>query len=131
MHPQHCLENTKMRGSTAGSPQIHFYMGFKRASLRLETMLASKRLRYRSGRIAVTVSCHASTRCRGTVRIVKGKTTIGTRSYSVKAGKRATVRLRPHSRGRAALMRSRKHRVTVRLRPRDGTIVSRKLTLRR
>jgi sugar lactone lactonase YvrE len=93
--------------------------------------VVSKRLRYRSGRIAVSVSCDATTTCRGSLRIAKGKTTIGTRSYTVKAGNRATVKLEPTRRGRTTLMRSRTHRVTVQLRPRNGTTVSRRLTLRR
>jgi DNA-binding beta-propeller fold protein YncE len=93
--------------------------------------LTSSRLRYRSGRIAVTVSCRASRACRGTLRIAKGKTTIGARSYRIKAGKRATVRLKPSRRGRATLRRSRTHRVTVQLRQSNGRTVSRALTLRR
>jgi streptogramin lyase len=93
--------------------------------------VASKRLRYRSGRIAVTVSCRASRTCRGALRIAKGGRTIARRSYRIRPGKRATVKLRPTRRGRATLMRSRRHRVTVQLRQRKGKTVARKLTLRR
>jgi sugar lactone lactonase YvrE len=95
------------------------------------TALTSTRLRYRSGRIAVTVSCRASRACRGTLRIAKGTTTIGTRSYRIKAGARATVRLKPTRRGRATLMRSRTHRLTVQLRQSTGKTVTGTLPLRR
>jgi sugar lactone lactonase YvrE len=93
--------------------------------------VTSKRLRYRSGRIAVTVACRASRTCRGTLRIVRRRSTIAIRSYTVKAGKRATLRLRPTRRGRTTLLRSRTHRVTVQLRPKTGKTISRDLTLRR
>jgi sugar lactone lactonase YvrE len=94
--------------------------------------VVSKRLRYRNGRIAVTVSCRASTTCRGTARIAKGKTTIAKRAYRIKAGRRATIGFKPTGRGRTTLMRSRQHRVTVLLKPRGGGApVSRALTLRR
>lgn len=94
-------------------------------------VVASTSLRYRRGRVAVQVSCGATSRCRGTVRIAKGSAVIGSRSYSVAASKRATVSVKPTSGGRRALARGRKHRVTVRLKPRSGAAVSKKLTLRR
>jgi hypothetical protein len=94
------------------------------------TALTSTRLRYRSGRIAVKISCLATRTCRGTLRVAKGKTTIATRSYRINAGKRGTVRLRTTRRGSATLRRSRTHRVTVQLRQSNGRTVSQALILR-
>jgi hypothetical protein len=93
--------------------------------------VTSARLRYRAGKIAVTLACEAPATCRGRLRLAKGATTIAARSYAVGAGKRAKVSLRPTRRGRAVLARARTHRVTVQLRPRGGKTVARKLTLRR
>lgn len=93
--------------------------------------LASTSLRYRKGRIAVKVRCSGSAACRGTVAIKRRKTTLGSRSYRVKAGRRATISITPTSRGARAIARSRKQTVSVQLKPRGGQSTTKKLTLRR
>jgi hypothetical protein len=93
--------------------------------------VTSRSLRYRKGRVAVKVRCGGSSTCRGTLRLKKGKTTLGSRSYRVKAGKSATVSVKPTSRGRRRIARSRKHKLTVQLTPKQGKAISRRITLRR
>lgn len=93
--------------------------------------VTSSSLRYRSRKIRVTVRCAGKATCRGTLRIKKGTTVLGSRSYRVKAGKRATVTVSPTRAGRRSLARSRKHAVVVRLEPKGGTAVTRKATVRR
>jgi hemolysin type calcium-binding protein len=93
--------------------------------------VTSKSLRYRKGRIAVKVRCPRGAACRGTLRIRKGKRTIASGRYRVVAGKSKTVRLKPGRKGRAILRRARRHRVVVELRPRGGSPVRARRTLRR
>jgi Ca2+-binding RTX toxin-like protein len=103
----------------------------------------SRSLRYRKGRIAVSVSCRAGgPRCTGTLRVRTAKkvrvgrkratVTVLQARYSVAAGKSATVRARPTSRGRALLRRTRTVRVRVSADPKGaGATRSRTVTLRR
>ncbi|WP_320668711.1 NHL repeat-containing protein [Patulibacter defluvii] len=93
--------------------------------------VASSSLRYRRGRIAVAVRCGGSRACRGTVRIKKGKATLGRRGYALKAGRQATVAVTPSASGRRVIARARTQRVTVQLKPSKGKAVSAALTLRR
>jgi RTX calcium-binding nonapeptide repeat (4 copies) len=110
--PQTACENVD-RGTAAAAARIR-----------------SSSLRYRKGRIAVRVGC-PSAACRGTLRIFKAKRRIATARYRVAAGRSSNVRAKPSRKGRAILSRARRHRVTVELRPRGGSPVRRKLTLRR
>jgi hypothetical protein len=91
----------------------------------------STRLRVRRGKVAVKVACSGSEACRGTLRIKKGKRTLGSRSYRVSAGRRATVSVKPSRRGAKTIARSRSHTVSVELEPRGGSVIATKLDLRR
>ena len=51
--------------------------------------------------------------------------------YRVAAGRSATVSVTPTSRGERTIARSRSHKVTVELKPRSGSVLTTKLTLRR
>jgi Ca2+-binding RTX toxin-like protein len=105
--------------------------------------IRSRSLTYRKGRIAVSVSCRAGgPRCTGTLRVRTAKkvrvgrkratVTVVQARYSVAAGKSATVRARPTSRGRALLRRTRKVRVRVSADPKGaGATRTRTVTLRR
>lgn len=93
--------------------------------------VVSSSLRYRKRRIPVSVRCTGGATCRGTLRIKKGTTVLGSRSYTVKAGKRATVTVSPTRAGRRSLARSKKHAVVVRLEAKGGGAVTRKATVRR
>ncbi|WP_320669454.1 hypothetical protein [Patulibacter defluvii] len=93
------------------------------------TAIASTSLRYRKGRIAIKLRCGGGTTCRGSVRIKKGRTAIGSRSFTIKAGRSATVAVTPSRRGRAAIRR--RQTVTVTVAPRTGKTATAKLTLRR
>jgi len=92
-----------------GNPEAVYVFRPKSGESGAAVSVASERLRYRSGRIALRRACGASRTRRGTARVVKGTTTIATRSYAVRAGKRATVSLRATRRGRAKLARARTH----------------------
>jgi hypothetical protein len=93
--------------------------------------LRSTTLRYSKGRIAVKVACTGSAACRGTVRIKKGKTTIGSRSYRVAGGTSGTVTIKPSRRGARALGSRRTQTVSVELKPSTGDAVKKSLKLRR
>ncbi|WP_022930494.1 hypothetical protein [Patulibacter americanus] len=105
--------------------------------------IRSRSLAYRKGRVAVSVSCRAGgPRCTGTLRVRTAKkvrvgrkrstVTIVQARYSVAAGKSATVRARPTSRGRALLRRTRTVRVRVSADPKGaGATRARTVTLRR
>jgi sugar lactone lactonase YvrE len=87
----------------------------------------TQRLRYRGGRIAVKVTCGSPLRCKGKLTLRKGKRTLGSRSYTVAGGKRATVRVKVKGR----LVSRGNQRVTVTLKPEAGKQAKRALTLRR
>ena len=96
--------------------------------------LASTKLRQsKSQKVPVKVTCAGNETCSGTVTIKKGSATLGKRAYRVAAGKRATVTVKPSSRGKRTIARSRSHKVTVELKPRSGSgsTIKTKLTLRR
>jgi hypothetical protein len=93
--------------------------------------IASPSLRYARERIAVRVRCGGPSTCRGTARISRAATVLGSRGYRIGAGRSATVTVRPTSRGRRAIARARTHRVTVRLRGGTAATTSTTLTLRR
>jgi hypothetical protein len=93
--------------------------------------VAAKKLRYRNGRIPVTLRCEGRARCAGVIRIAKGATTIGQRRYRIAAGRSARVAVRASARGRRAIARSRRLRVVVRVTPRGARPTSAKLLMRR
>ena len=93
--------------------------------------LRSTTLRYRKGKIAVQVACTGTAACTGTVRIKKGKTTIGSRSYRVAGGKSGTVTIKPSRRGARSLGSRRAQTVSVELKPSTGDAVKKSLKLRR
>ena len=93
--------------------------------------LRSSSLRYRGGKIAVRVACTGGEACRGTLRIKKGSTTIGSRAYRVAAGKSATVTVKPSRRGARSLGSRRSQTVSVQLKPSTGETVTKSLKLRR
>lgn len=94
-------------------------------------LLRSTTLHYRKGRIAIKLRCAGGSTCKGMLRVKKGRTTLGSRKYRVKAGKSGTVSVKPTSRGKRTLSRARKHTITVQLKPAKGTAIAKKLTLRR
>lgn len=94
--------------------------------------IASTRLRYRDGRIRVQVRCAGTATCRGTARVVRGRTVVASRSYVVRAGRSVALALRPTRAGRRLLARTRALRVTVAVRPAGSRrSTTRRLTLRR
>lgn len=93
--------------------------------------LRSTTLRYRKGKIAVKVACTGTATCRGTLRIRKGKTTVGSKAYRVAGGKSGTVTVKPSRRGARTLGSRRSQTVTVELKPSTGAATSKALKLRR
>lgn len=93
--------------------------------------VASKSLRSRTGRIAVRTRCRGRKTCAGRLAVKRGRTTLGKRSYRIKAGRSATVAVKLTRSGRRAVARARRQRVTVQVKPKGGRTVSRKLILRR
>jgi hypothetical protein len=81
--------------------------------------------------VPVKIECAGSETCQGGLTIKKGKSTLGKRNYRVAGGKRATVTITPTSRGKRTIARSRSHKVTVELKPRSGSTIKAKVTLRR
>ena len=104
--------------------------------------VASTKLKVASSRVAVSVRCTGETACRGTVRLrTASKVRVGKRSkvvtltsskaYSLAAGTSASVKLTLSKDGRSVLKARRSLKVTVELRPADGKVAVRQLTLRR
>ena len=100
--------------------------------------IRSTRLRAdRRRRVAVRIACGPSavTRCRGVLQLRRAGKPIGARSFSVRAGRAATVRVRVSRAAYRRLARRRSARVTVTLRTRgsDGRLrrVTARLPLRR
>lgn len=91
----------------------------------------SSSLRQRKGKVPVKVGCTGKSACSGTLRIKKGKTTLGSRKFRVRADKSATVSVPLNARGRRTVARSRSHKVTVELKAGARAVLSEKLTLRR
>jgi hypothetical protein len=93
--------------------------------------VASTTLRQKRGKVAVKLACAGNETCSGTLRIRKRSSTLGSRAYRIAAGRSATVKVTPSSRGKRTIARSRSHKVTVELKPRSGSAIRAKLTLRR
>jgi hypothetical protein len=83
----------------------------KRASAKLKS---SRKLKVdRKGRVAVRVNCagDAGAVCRGTVKLMRGKTSYGSKKFAVKAGKTATVKVKLRKKAKAALRKAGKKAV--------------------
>jgi hypothetical protein len=93
--------------------------------------VGSAPLRYRQGRLLVELRCAGKAPCRGTLRVKRGKLTLGARPFRVKAEKSATVRVKTTGKGEDRLEQSLPKRVTVQLKPRGGRWVTKRLALRR
>lgn len=93
--------------------------------------LASPKVRYRNGRLGVKLRCGGQVSCRGTVRFKRGRTMLGARSFRLKAGRAATVKVKVSKRGRGKLERSFPSRLVLQLKPAEGKLVTQRLPLRR
>lgn len=82
--------------------------------------VATQKARYRAGRVALKVSCAATTTCAGKIALKQGKKTLGGGKFSVKAGKTAMVKVKSSRRGRQVFERKRPQRVTATLIPKQG-----------
>ena len=62
----------------------------------------------RKGRVAVRVNCtgDAGAVCRGTVKIMRGKSSYGSKNFAVKAGKTATVKVSLRKNAKSALKKA-------------------------
>jgi hypothetical protein len=91
-------------------------------------ILGSAALRVNDGQIPVSLKCPTGGgRCRGTLRLrstAKGRPTLATARYSVKGGRRSTIRLKPTHAGNAALVRAKKIKATAILQPRGIAVDS-------
>ncbi len=92
----------------------------------------------RRGRFTVRVRCPASTstrRCRGTVRVLSGRTVLARRTFSIRADRTTALHLTLNRAGRALMRRRASARVDVRVstRGRDGVTrrAGARMTLRR
>ena len=76
----------------------------KRASAKIKS---SRTLVSRKGAVSVRVNCagDAGAVCRGTVKIVRGKASYGSKAFAVRAGKTATVKVSLRKSARTALTR--------------------------
>ena len=97
--------------------------------------LARSTLRYRDGRITVTLACPTeAANCRGTVALRSAASkprTLAKAGYRLKRGKRASLRLKPNRAGRSALKR-RSVKATVHVAPRGASAdAGRSITVRR
>ena len=103
--------------------------------------LRSRALRARRGRIPVKLACPAGgPACKGRVRIRtaaavrdgtrRRKVDVASGAFTVKAGRSATVRLRPSAAGRRLLRGVRRVRVRLSVTAKNGTIARRTVTLR-
>ena len=100
--------------------------------------IGKKGLRAKQGKVRVRVSCprSADKYCRGTLRLRAGKRTLGSKRYSVAAGKAKTVTVRLKKSARRLLNSKKgKMRVTISATSKDASGItrrsSRRVTLRR
>ncbi|WP_028062621.1 calcium-binding protein [Solirubrobacter soli] len=91
--------------------------------------IRSTKLSVKSGRVSVSLSCAAACSGKLTLRTTK-KVTVASGSYSIAAGKSATVRLKLSSKGRSLMRKVTKVRVKLTASPKTGKAVSKTLTLR-
>jgi hypothetical protein len=100
--------------------------------------VASKSLKLKANRVSASLSCTGATTCRGTVKLrsakkVKKKFVVLTKSvkYTVRAGKKATVRLKLSGTGTKYVRGKKRISVVLDVKPASGKTVSKKLTLSR
>lgn len=91
--------------------------------------LRSSKLSVKSGRVSVSLSCAAACSGKLTLRTTK-KVTVASGSYSLAAGKSATVRLKLSAKGRSLMRKVTKVRVKLTATPKSGKAVSKTLTLK-
>jgi hemolysin type calcium-binding protein len=108
-----CEAVDRAAGSTAASPP----------------RIRSSKLSVKAGRVRVSLSCRDACRGKLTLRTTK-KVTVASGSYSIAAGKSATVRLKLSSKGRSLMRRVTKVRVKLTASPKSGKAASKTLTLR-
>ena len=128
----------RLRPAAAGPPGQPGSPGSGAPGVDRTVRIRSTRLRAdRRRRVAVRIACGptAGSRCRGVLQLRRAGKLIGGRSFSVRAGRAATVRVRVSRAAYRRLSRRRSTRVTVTLRTRgsDGRLrrVSARLGLRR
>jgi hypothetical protein len=100
-----------------------------RAGATAAPKLRSSKLSVSQGRIKVSLSCAAACSGKLTLRTTK-KVTVAAGSYSIAAGKSATVRLKLSAKGRSLMRKVTKVRVKLTASPKSGKAVSKTLTLR-
>lgn len=92
--------------------------------------LASRTLRVRNGGVAVAISCGLGKRCRGAVKLRKGRIPLGSGQFRIAPRKRKTVRVALTAKGASTLAGANSHRVTVLVAPSGGKPARAKLALR-
>lgn len=75
--------------------------------------LGRRSLRLRDGRIRVRLRCLAARRCQGTLRLTRGRTNLGRRTFSIAAGRSTNVSVTVTRSARRALRRSVPTRIRV------------------
>jgi hypothetical protein len=102
----------------------------------------STKLKVKSGKVSTSLSCTGTVRCKGTVTLKtaskvklgsKKRTVVLTRSatYSIAAGKRATVKLVLSKNGKSVLRKHKRLSVRLHVKPSSGKTVTKKLRLTR
>jgi hypothetical protein len=96
--------------------------------------------RVAAGRALVKLICNGNAACEGQLALVgrgavaasaKGSTVYGTTSYSIGAGRNATVKVKLNRRGKRLLRKHQRAKVGIRLTPKVGLPVTAPLTLKR
>ena len=88
---------------TVDSPYAATPVKAKHAKAKIKS---SKNLKLdRKGRVTVRVNCagDAGAVCRGTVKLMRGKSSFGSKKFAVKAGKTATVKVKVNKKAKSAL----------------------------
>lgn len=96
----------------------------------------------RDGRAAIALTCKGNALCAGQLELLartgtaraaasKGATSYGKASYSVKAGAKASVKIKLGTKGRSALRKHKRLKAVLVLTPKGGKAVRRQLTLTR
>jgi len=109
----------------------------------LPPTLAAAAATVREGRVSFALRCAANEKCAGAAQVLargaggrataaaKKPVSYGKASYSIAAGKKATLKVKLTAAARKALKRKRKLAATLTLTPKGGTAVSKKVTLKR
>ena len=95
--------------------------------------VTSTRTRVANGQVSVAIACGATATppCKGTVLIRKGKKTLGSGTYQLDEQASAEIPVKLNQRGRRAIGKSRRHTVTVVVKPAEGGRVVKRLPLMR